>query len=144
MQLEANLSDCRVQVVHDHQHDGGSLTRTTWVLMDGVSPGEGRRERAVIASLPTRNSKPCPEWSDVCYRGDPFDAVGITSWAALGRSGTCKCGRTAGALGQTPVPVLHGGKGGNSVKRFSKPTEGNKRHESDQQTGPGVFFLQTF
>lgn len=37
--FQAHLSDCRVQVVHDHQHDGGSLRRTARVLMDGVSPG---------------------------------------------------------------------------------------------------------
>lgn len=39
--LQAHLSDCRVQVVHDHQHDGGGLTGAARVLIDGVSPGEG-------------------------------------------------------------------------------------------------------
>lgn len=44
LRLEVHLSDCWVQVVHDHQHYGGSLTRTAWILIDGVSPGEGGRE----------------------------------------------------------------------------------------------------
>lgn len=45
LRFQADLSDCRIQVVHNHQHYGGSLTRTAWVLIDGVSPGEGGRER---------------------------------------------------------------------------------------------------
>ncbi|TNN59754.1 hypothetical protein EYF80_030027 [Liparis tanakae] len=35
---EAHLSDCGVQVVHDHEHDGGRLARAAWVLIDRVAP----------------------------------------------------------------------------------------------------------
>lgn len=51
--FQAHLSDCRVQVVHDHQHDGGGLTGTARVLIDGVSPGEGGGGGGVIASPAT-------------------------------------------------------------------------------------------
>lgn len=130
--LQAHLSDCRVQVVHDHQHDGGGLTGTARVLIDGVSPGEGGGGGGYCLTG-NRNF--------VCYRSDSLGAVGLTSWAAWGRSGTCRCARTAGALGQTLARALHGGKGGNSATHFSKPTVGEKRHEWVKQTGPGCFFF---
>lgn len=44
LRFEDHLSDCWVQVVHDHQHYGGSLTRTARILIDGISPGEGGRQ----------------------------------------------------------------------------------------------------
>lgn len=34
--VEAHLSHSRVQVVHDHQHDGGRLTGTARILVNGV------------------------------------------------------------------------------------------------------------
>lgn len=40
LMLEAHLSNCWVQVVHDHQHYGGCLTSAARVLIYGVSSEE--------------------------------------------------------------------------------------------------------
>ena len=48
----------------------------------------------------------------------------LTSCVMWGRSGTCRCARTAAALEQIQVQVLHGGKEGSNARHFSAPTRG--------------------
>lgn len=88
-----------------------------------------------------KNLKPCSVWSDFCHHSDMFDTGYLTSWVEWGRSGTCRCARTAAALEQTQVQVLHDGKGRNSATHFSKPTIVEK--DTSRQKQPSISFIDT-
>lgn len=46
------LGHSRVQVVHDHVHDGRSSSRPTGVLLDGVGPARGVQPPGVMMGGP--------------------------------------------------------------------------------------------
>lgn len=46
--FEAHLCHCWVQVVHDHQHNGGCLTRMARILINGVGSEETVERHNII------------------------------------------------------------------------------------------------
>ena len=75
----------RVQVVHDHKHDGCSRPRPAGVLIHWVGPARGPAARPVEGRAPgssgPTSSQPGP-WPCQCGRPAPASAEGAPTWSS--------------------------------------------------------------